>query len=234
MKQLIIYIGIILVATACNSVDPQPIEANGFNFIPLEQGSVTEYKQTLVHIDLPAGIYDTTEWLLRETMGEQISQSGDSKIYRIEVQRRGINDTAWQPYTVYELQVSNEQIVRVEANTAIVVLRFPMEEGKTWQGNALNTMPNEKFQYRKLNIDTTIQTIVYDSVCEVVHRDFLNLYTLQSQKELYRRNVGLIRKEIYNVESQENDFPGNFNITTPLLDRLTYGDIEILEILNRM
>lgn len=232
MKQIIIYIGIILIAATCKDLEPQPVEANGLNFMPLEKGNVVEYKQTLVHIDIPSGIYDTTEWVLRETMGEQIAQSNNSKTYRVEVQRRKIDETAWQPYTVYELQVSNEQIVRVEANTAIVVLRFPMEQGRTWQGNALNTIPDEKFKYGKLNIDTTIQTVAYDSVCEVIHRDFLTLYTLQSQKELYKRNVGLIRKEIYNVESQQISSAPPLDLSKPLLDRLTKGTIEILEILD--
>lgn len=232
MKNIIIFIGIILAAAACKDIDPQPAAVNGLNFMLLEEGSVKNYKQTIVNIDRQVGIYDSTEWILRETIGEQIAQSGDAKTFRVEVERRKIDETNWQAYTVYELQISREKIVRVEANNPIVILRFPQSEGSTWKGNALNTNKVEWFKYNRLNIDTTIQQVKYNSVCEVVHRDFLTLYSLESQKELYKANVGLIKKEVFNVQSQANSFPGNFDINTPLLDRLTYGTIEILEIID--
>ncbi|MCL2329393.1 MAG: hypothetical protein FWC39_12885 [Bacteroidetes bacterium] len=244
MKKIHIYIGIILLITACSKdLETPPAATTGFNYLPITKGKVTLYKQTIVTIDRLVGIYDTTEWVLRETIGEQIAQSKNSKTYRVEVQRRKLDDTQWQPYTPYELQLSNERIVRVDTNTAVVVLRFPQELGKTWQGNALNIKPNEKFKYTRFNIDTTIQvsigttiqTHAYDSVCEITHRYFPTVVSLQSQKELYRKDIGLLRKEVYNVQSQPTHVPPGgipLDMTKPLLDRLTYGKIEILEILD--
>jgi len=243
MKKTHIYIGIILLITACSKkIEPLPPAVTGFNYLDVTKGKVTLYKQTIVDIDVQSGRYDTTEWVLRETIGEQIAQSNNSITYRVEVQRRKLNETQWLPYTVYELRLSQENIVRVDTNTAVVVLHFPQELGKTWQGNALNTKPDEKFKYTRFNIDTTIQvsigttiqTHAYDSVCEVTHRNFPTVVSLQSQKELYRKGIGLLRKEVYNVESQDIKGRPPLDFTKPLLDRLTYGTIEILEILEKI
>lgn len=233
MKKIHIYIGIILLTTACSKdFETQPPAVTGFNYIPTTEGKVTLYRQTIVDIDVKVGIYDTLEWVLRETVREQIAQSKDAKTYRVEVQRRKLDETQWQPYTVYELQLSNERIVRVDTATAVVALRFPQELDKTWQGNALNTSLDEKFKYTRFNIDTTIQTHTYDSVCEVTHRNFETMYSLQLQKELFRKDVGLLRKEVYRVESQQIQGKPSLDLTKPLLDRLTKGRIEILEILD--
>ncbi len=233
MKKIYIYIGIILLTTDCSKPFEQPpAELNGFNFMPMIEGKSILYKQTIVNIDHGGRVRDTTEWILQETMSAQIAQSNISQTYRVEVQRRKLNETQWQAYTVYELQLSKERIVRVDTNTAKVVLTFPQFEGKTWQGNAWNIFENEKFKYTHLNLDTTIQSTNYDSVCEVQHRYSQNAIELKSYKELYRKDIGLLRKEMYDVQSQPNDFPGTWNPDeTPILDRITVGIIEIIEIL---
>jgi hypothetical protein len=205
---------------------------NGLSFLPTANGHITVYKQTIVNIDVAAGIYDTTEILLREIMRGQIGEASDALLHRVEVQRFNAAELRWLPHNTYELQLSALRIARVDTNTVIVILHFPQVENKSWQGNVLNTNPAERFKYTAVNMDTIIQSQHYDSVSEVTQRNFETMYSLQRQKELYRQGIGLLRREVYNVESQH--LPGKpLDLSKPLLDRLTKGKIEITEILNQ-
>lgn len=84
---------------------------------------------------------------------------------------------------------------RIEGNTKILVLKFPVKKNHTWNGNEFNNMGKENFTY--LNIDTTvvINGVTYPNCVFVQHRFNNNsLLTEINTYEIYAKGIGKIKR----------------------------------------
>lgn len=228
MKQFVLIIISFLCLFSCkeNSYTPQPTQLHT-KYIVLETPHECNFTLTQITIDVVAGIRDTQVWHVRDIMSNEIVDTLDYTLYRVERNRRKADTLPWNPYTVYSIRAYSKSLVRVWENTPYVIMQFPEIIGKTWNGNEYNTKPAEQYSYTAINTTDTIGQTIYDSVLVITQQNFKSLYTYQFKEERYAYGVGLISKTTYDVESQPNH--ANINLNLPIEQRITKGTIEIYE-----
>jgi hypothetical protein len=93
---------------------------------------------------------------------------------------------------------------RVEENIRYVKLVFPIEDGKTWNGNAFNYLDPQDYNYVNIFKPYSIKGITFDSTVTVIQTIDSNLVGARLKMEVYANNVGLIYKRYRDVKKQPN------------------------------
>lgn len=204
---------------------PQVVDSR---YMPVAIGRQTEYYQTFIQIDIPAGINDTAYWIYRETIDTILSDSLNYVTYRVLGERKKLETDAWVPYSVSQIRIAFNEVVRTDNNISLVTLKYPIEYKKIWDGNIYSILGYQKFQYTQTFINHTIEPNEFDSVIVVTHNNLKSIYDYNFKEERYAPNFGMISKTIYNVESQPNH--ASIDISKPIEQRITKGTIELWKI----
>jgi hypothetical protein len=122
---------------------------------------------------------------------------------------------------------------RVEENIRYKKLIFPVSTKSSWNGNAQNTLDPLNYSYLFVDLPRTIGNTKFDSVLQVNQQDATNLISKKYYIEKYARHVGLVQKQVIDVESQPDGVPDSLLpvwIATPIMDRVDKGFQYILTI----
>lgn len=225
----LVYFSVIYLFSCNKAPAPHTHIEKGFEYLPLENTTPKLYKYSFINIDLLAGIRDTSVWYFKELITDTITDTLDCTLIRVERLKRRSNSDPWEPATTYSYRVYANKIVRVYENIPYLILDFPIQQNKTWNGNIFNTLDNEDYIYSFINTQDTVGQTAYDSVLVVNQQEFESLYTYQLKEERYAYGVGLILKVAYDVESQPNH--AQINLSDPILERITKGTIEKYELI---
>jgi len=104
---------------------------------------------------------------------------------------------------------------RVVDNLRFLSLVFPVEDDKTWQGNAFIDTENpdlrnyDDWLYRYFNegIPQQFSGVVFDNTVSVLQNEYSNAAEFIYSKEIYAENVGLIYKELSFLELISSSLP---------------------------
>ncbi|MBC7861684.1 MAG: hypothetical protein IAF38_01845 [Bacteroidia bacterium] len=101
-----------------------------------------------------------------------------------------IQDVWWANKTTTTAEV-------VEENNRYTKLIFPVEENKTWNGNANNTLGPWDYEYINMDEPLTLGTLSFDKTCHVNQFNSQGIVIYKKiYDEKYARGVGMIYKEI--------------------------------------
>lgn len=227
MKKLLPYcIAILLFSCSRDTSTPE----NSWNkYYPILIGSEKIYECTSIKIDVPANIHDTSIFLMKEKTTALLSDTNNCKVYAINNFRSDSKTGEWMPYSSTSVQQYSHSIVRVENNVPYQILRFPAKKYYSWDLNLYNTFPEQLASYDKILASDTILGCVYDSVLTVIEQDFKNLYSYQYAEEHYAKNIGMIFREVIDVESQPNH--AHIDLSLPIENRITKGTISIYKLM---
>ena len=117
------------------STAPEPVDL-GYEYFPLNFGEIRVYEVQKIEHKV-AQLSDTTYYQLKEVVGEAF-KSGNEDVYPIERYVRENENLAWRLDSVWSARRNAYQAVVVENNISIIKLSFPLEEGRRWDGNAMN------------------------------------------------------------------------------------------------
>jgi len=138
------------------------------------------------------------------------------------------NEMAWTLKNVWAENLTISTAEKVEENIRFVRLVFPVMLNQTWNTNAQNYLTAKNFTYTLVDKPATIGGIAFDSVLQTVYTDGGNILTSkQYHSENYARQVGLIYKQVINVQSQPSTTADSTQLqlfyATPILQRITGG-----------
>ncbi len=220
MKRILVYCLLACLVVSCKKTDVQPfVQWN--EYYPLTIGSTRTYDCVSIRIDVPTGIEDTAYYQIRETVVACISDTNSCRVYAIQTEKKVKGESTWAPYSSHSVQQYDHQIVRVEENVPLCVLKFPPSTSYSWDLNAYNMSQEQQINYVGINeFDDETDS---DSVLFVLQQDFKSLYSYQHSEERYAKNVGLVYRKNIDVESQPNHAPIDLN--DPIEERITKGTI---------
>jgi len=119
----------------------------------------------------------------------------------------------------------NEQLLLqsdLEENQRFVRLIFPVNEGKSWNGNAYNT--SEPWNYNYTNVDEpySLDLLSFSKTLTVNQRNNINLVDQEIAYEVYAYGVGMVYKQLTDLEYQ------NFQVTGVEVEMkaIGYGTLE--------
>ncbi|WP_028982133.1 hypothetical protein [Sporocytophaga myxococcoides] len=178
--------------TGCSS--EQDPDVSDYQYFPIEKGMYVLYsvdKKTY-------GVSDSTHsfYYLKEIIGDTF-RAGDEVKYRVERYTKKSLTEPWpaQPDSVWSEFNSKNNVTRMENNIRFIKMTFPLENDKTWDGNAENTLGQEFYKVKDLKRTFYVDTIYFPNSVKIIQADNQNLIEKKYKVEYYAKHVGLIYKE---------------------------------------
>jgi hypothetical protein len=250
MKQIIGSISFFLIMAlgifSCKK-DKPTVPDMGYDYFPNQVGryvvyDVDSFYYDNFHINLTTYKVpiDTFKFQLKEKIESIFYDNQNRPTIRLERYVKHYNDTlsyASMPWALRNVWAENRTATtaeKVEENVRYIKLAFPVTINQTWNGNAQNTLAEWDYNYSFFGLPRTVGSIHLDSVLQVNQFDDNNSILTQRQlyTEKYARNVGLVYKQVIDVQSQPNPawnlLPFGSDTTAaffgkPILQRVTSG-----------
>ncbi len=148
---LIIFLGVFVFFNAKCDREIPLVQATDNNTFPLDKGlyRIYEVKDTTFTTSDTLG----KKYYIKEIQGNFEKDLLGRNVQRLERWKSDttINFSFDELWTQYK---DKETAERTEGNTRFVIMEFPMEEGKRWNGNRYNALGEQFYEY--ISIDTTV------------------------------------------------------------------------------
>lgn len=202
---------LVVLLVGCQSRDILP-KRTGNEFVPIQVGAYWEYDVTETTISPVNGqTNELTE--LRVDAIDVVSLNGQ-QTFILQRRTRPQGSSTWQPAETWSARVEEFQYVLQEGNVPYVRLQFPMVEGKTWNGNALNTLDGteECTTDGSLTCDNYEATglyepfelpgvLLYDDTVTIVENDEDDPIIMKDlRKAVYAKDIGMVYREETHLE----------------------------------
>jgi hypothetical protein len=222
-KKIIYLFFLAIIACSCKKDEPVSSNDLGYSYFPTEIKRYIIYDvDSIVHDDFTNTI-DTFKYQLKEYIDISFTDNAGRNTLRIERSVKYYNPSVpyssipWTLKNVWYANRTNTTAERVEENQRYVKLIFPVVNKKSWNGNASNTLGEKEYVYTEVNVPKTIGPISSDSTLSVTQQNSENLIEKKYYVEVYAKNIGMVSKEIIDVQSN-TIIPG-----VPIMERITSG-----------
>lgn len=204
---------------SCKKEGTEDIIDLGYDFFPNKLGTYITYSVDSISYGL---VPDTASFELMEVLAEDFVDGTNQSAMTIERYKRYNPLQDWVLTDVWTQKRTSSVALRTEENVTFVRLVFPIEDGKTWNGNAYNT--NEEWNYEIENLDApaVYGDFPFSKTLKVNQRNYVNLVDQEIAYEIYARGVGLIYKKLIDLNYQDGMITG-VDLEMTVVD---YGEIE--------
>lgn len=219
-SQLFLLSLLALSLTFCNEIK-EVIEPHTWLILPQEEGKyrILQVWDTTYNT---AGITqpEVDIYYKKEELGAEDVDLLSRPIRLIEVYRSDLDlgtnyefeiDRVWFQY-LEEQEGTDYFAERIEENDRILILKFPVHTGVSWNGNLFNDrdLGTGIFEYGDTDTTVMIQGVAYENCVMVIHSaDTNNLINNRFAYEIYAPEIGLVKKYDKTIV---NDGPnGEFN-----------------------
>lgn len=196
----------------------------GWGYFPTEIGHWVMYEVDSTVYDDFTGDTLIYRYQVKELLESQFIDNEGRLSIRVERYRRNYNPNLpydsipWYLSRVYAFTRSNGWAEKLEENVRFTRLAFPVERGKTWNGNAYNTIGQWNYKYKEVDVSYAISPFSMDSTLLVEQKNEINLISHRVYKERYAKNIGMIEKNVIDV--RDTGFGSQ-----PVLNRIYSGVI---------
>lgn len=215
-----------VIALACLSISSckkdEPVPDAGYNYFPNNIGHYCIYEvDSTIYDDFNNDtIYKRCQ--IKELVQSYFTDNSGRQAMRIERYWKPYIDTVpyaslpWTLSRVWAFTRTNSVAEKMEENERFVRLTFVPRQGKKWNGNEFNTIGEWDYKYESVDEPYTINSMTFDSTCLVKQKVDTNMLTYKTYFERYAKNVGLIEKNVIDVQD-DSLFP------TSVLNRIDSG-----------
>ena len=195
----------------------ETLPAWGYEYAPMETGKFIQYRVDSIVYDDYNNRADTNSYEVKYLYGRQEMDAAGQEFYRYERYERGDSSQDWTLANVSAVQIDAYRLLQVEANQRLIKLVFPLSKGKTWDGLAyirrdttveivggsINFYKDwNEFEYTATDNPMSINGLNFEATVTVLQADANNLIERRFSKEIYAKNVGLIYKEQWILDTQ--------------------------------
>ena len=183
-----------------DQVDPVDF---GYDYMPLLRGSWIEYDvDSIVYDEFNARV-DTFSFIQRDECVEAYKDLEGRTTFRFERFKRYSDTASMQFVTTYTRLVQGVRAELFENNVRTVPLVFPPKDGEDWDVNAFNALGSQEYSYDYVGRTDTLGGTLFDNTLRVIQQnDTDNFIIKQFAEERYTRNVGLVYKRWFDIETQ--------------------------------
>lgn len=213
----------VLAGSACKKKETSDYD-KGENYYPLKSGAYVIYAVDSTWYDDFS--LDTLQqvYQLKERCDTLFETAEGKTAMRIERYKRAQPGDDWGTPRIYWAYTENSYAIRAEENLLYVKLQFPVKKGTTWNSNRFNFKSSEDFRFEKVDADTTLNGIQFDSAAFAQSRaSYESKIDKYKQLEVYARNVGLVYKEYIKIDSVFRDKVGSDTNNLPVMNKIKKG-----------
>jgi hypothetical protein len=180
----------------------------GYRYFPDKPGRFVVYDVDSFYYDDFNARIDTTKFQLKEKIESVYEDNEGRPTLRLERYVKFMNpDTpyAMQSWTLRDVWSANRTertAEKVEENVRYIKLAFPVTKSQMWDGHAQNPLGSRSYSYDFFDQARIIGGMRFDSVLQVSQINELNLIRKQYYIERYAKNVGMVYREVIDVNSQ--------------------------------
>lgn len=182
-----------LLLLGCESPESGLRAGAGYDFFPLETGQYVEYEVNEVRYSVASTAPTQTTYYLKEVIGRPFVGTTGIEQFPVERYRKTQLESSWALDSIWIAYRIPDRAVRVENNVAYVKLAFPLTDQSTWNGNLLNSYPENAYR-AEFGTSFPAQNDFPGSITVVQRRDS-SLVTLNKRSEVYAPGVGLVYRE---------------------------------------
>jgi hypothetical protein len=176
----------------------------GFNYFQAEVGSWVIYDVDSIVYDGFTNKVDTFYYQIRELIESEFTDNSGRTALRIERSFRKSDTINWAISQIWSAAITESRAERTEENIKYMKLIFPVRRGRTWNGNAFNTLGEQLYRYIETHQSEEINGIAFDSTLTVLQIDNFNLIETTQASEKYATNVGMVYKEWIDLKTEVN------------------------------
>ncbi len=222
MKKIIYVATISLLLFACKKEDkPVDFSKLQYDYSPSEIGRYVVYAvdSTTYNDFFTPVLVITTKFQIKEKIESQFEDNLGRPSMRIERYIRNTSSDTWKFLNVWYATRTERSLERVEDNLRFIKFAFPPTEDLTWNGNKyidqsiLPVLFKEDWNYQMIDVNKpySLQGHNYDSTVTVIQKNYIDndprrfsVFEKVYSKEIYGKGVGMIYKELWNVQRQNN------------------------------
>lgn len=190
-----------------------------YEYAPLETGKYKIYRVDSTVYDEYNCTVLRSSYQVKEIIGSTGTDGEGDLFYSIERYVRADSTQPWELYNIWSEKIEDNQLQRVEDNQRMVKLVFPVKESRAWdgivyirrdtlvpvRGGSIDMYKDwDEFVYNKVDksfIDT-VSNIYYPNALEVMQVNKTNNIERRFSKEVYAKNIGLVYKEMWILDTQ--------------------------------
>ncbi|MEO9484628.1 MAG: hypothetical protein ABJG47_14315 [Ekhidna sp.] len=177
---------------SCNETKEIGPDLLGYDYYPLNVGQYSIYE--VEEIQYLVSGFDTTRYQLRETIFDSIV-SIDRTTYLIRRDSRANEMSAWKSDSVWSVTQTSSFLSITENNIPFIKLTFPVNVGREWDGNSLNSRGALTYYYQTID-SQIIDSISTENHIRVIIEDIEeNVTGVDLRSEVYVTGVGLVEKD---------------------------------------
>jgi len=204
MKKTGIYLFLLLATIVVSCVDDDSNTSPSgliYSYFPTNVGHEVVYDATLITKEDFGGAQDTDIYQVKQVIESIFMDNQGRPTQRLERYRRNTPNDPWIISDVWTSTMTSARVEQVEENIPYIKLVFPINSTITWNGNSLNTLDPQDYEYDDLHQADVIGGIAFDSTLTVFQSDFIDIFNTYYQIEKYAPGVGLIYKEDIYIET---------------------------------
>lgn len=190
---------------ACKKATIEPPPDFGFDYFPIDVGRYNVYQVDSVVYNIPFDTIYRYSFQVKELNETVYNDSEEKETVRLVRFYRNTPNDSWVIKNVWATRLFNGKAERQEENIRIVKLVFPIQENKSWNINAVNTLNEQIAEVSKVNIPYELNGISYPNTLSVNVETDTNRIFYKIHKEVYAKGVGLIYSEFYDLYSNNID-----------------------------
>lgn len=198
-NKIVLLFTVLVFLFSCNEKADEQVNL-GYDFYPYQVGSWVIYEVDSVFYDDFTGNTYTYHFYLKEFFESEFIDDEGKKNFRLERYIKWDDTSDWVLRDVWYVHKNSMRVEKIEENIRFVRLIFPVKENQAWDGNAMNSLDEQIYQYKNVDKIYAIDEVFsFDSTVTVVQNKVQNLLEEKDQWEVYARGIGLVYKEYKDV-----------------------------------
>ncbi len=199
MKYKLHLLILLIAALGCQDTELEPDQSvYGYEYFPLSTGTFQVYEVTQTDY-LNTGDIVTEGFQIKHEIAESFT-SGDEETFIINRFTRFSESDDWEYLNTWQSRRTDFNAVVTEGNLTLLKLVFPIEVGTPWNGNSFNAMDQDDYVVDSLNFPFTLNDQNFENTLTVIQADNQDfIVSLDKRFEIYGKDVGLVYKEIVNL-----------------------------------
>jgi hypothetical protein len=214
---------VIIICYSCSKKEEETVLPDlGHDYAGLEVGKFVVYDVDSFFYDDFDNSIDTSYYQIKEVVDSEFEDLEGEPAYKIIRYRKEIDSTNWVLIDVWNSKLTQTNFQKSEENVKFIKLIFPVGDGKTWNGNSMNSIGEMEYEYTAVDQSETIGGIGLSSVLTVIQLDNVNLVEEYYHEEKFARGIGLVYKKQVDISKKE------FDTSTGLFERTLGTDITMI------
>ena len=222
ISAIICLIGSILLAHSCKDrITEEYVSevAEQQKYFPLSIGQSVEYQIDSVEYSQVSGVglvRDSSITFMREIIADTLRDNLGNLQWKVEQYERKNANEPWVIARIWTAERTDAHAVRTEENLRYLRLVFPMDRRSEWNGNvwidpnktvtiagqSIRPFINWIYEVDSIDIVRPVGAFNFDQTLVITEIDETNIIEKRFSRSIYAKNVGLVQKEQWIVDSQ--------------------------------